>query len=268
MATRLGAAFLTSQGLDVQWVDARTVLKAETAPQCQHAFDAICRRPAPTNRISELQQRWSSPGTVWITQGFIASDDNGDTVLLGSRWLGYLRQLLRGEAAGAPPGNLDRRAGHVQRQSALGADRASAARAGIRRGAGNRQQRREGAASALHHAGEAVRHSAVRLRDADAEARRHGHHHARRQRRGAGQGGHDQEEHHADLDGDRRACGIRSASSPMRSRCSRTTALSVDLVSTSETSVTVSLDPAANTLDKATLDALIARSRQAVPRRR
>jgi bifunctional diaminopimelate decarboxylase / aspartate kinase len=33
--------------------------------------------------------------------------------------------------------------------------------------------------------------------------------------------------------------------------------LSIDLVSTSETSVTVSLDPAANTLDKATLDALI-----------
>ena len=32
--------------------------------------------------------------------------------------------------------------------------------------------------------------------------------------------------------------------------------LSVDLVSTSETSVTVSLDPAANTLDKPTLDAL------------
>jgi diaminopimelate decarboxylase/aspartate kinase len=33
--------------------------------------------------------------------------------------------------------------------------------------------------------------------------------------------------------------------------------LSIDLVSTSETSVTVSLDPAANTLDKATLDALV-----------
>ena len=34
--------------------------------------------------------------------------------------------------------------------------------------------------------------------------------------------------------------------------------LSIDLVSTSETSVTVSLDPAANTLDKSTLDALVA----------
>ena len=34
--------------------------------------------------------------------------------------------------------------------------------------------------------------------------------------------------------------------------------MSIDLVSTSETSVTVSLDPAANTLDKAALDALIA----------
>ena len=34
--------------------------------------------------------------------------------------------------------------------------------------------------------------------------------------------------------------------------------LSIDLVSTSETSVTVSLDSAANALDKSTLDALIA----------
>src|SRR5688500_4750311 len=29
LATRLGAAFLASQGLDVRWIDARTVLKAE-----------------------------------------------------------------------------------------------------------------------------------------------------------------------------------------------------------------------------------------------
>ncbi len=44
----------------------------------------------------------------------------------------------------------------------------------------------------------------------------------------------------------------------MPSRSSRQHGLSVDLVSTSETNVTVSLDPQANTMDKAVLDALIA----------
>lgn len=82
MATRLGAAFLTSQGLDVQWVDARAVLKAEprrNASARASYLSATCAfEPDP-----DLQQRWSSSGTVWITQGFIASDENGETVLLG-----------------------------------------------------------------------------------------------------------------------------------------------------------------------------------------
>lgn len=30
-----------------------------------------------------LQQRWDAPGAVWISQGFIASDEKGETVLLG-----------------------------------------------------------------------------------------------------------------------------------------------------------------------------------------
>jgi diaminopimelate decarboxylase/aspartate kinase len=82
MATRLGAAFLTAQGLDVQWVDARTVLKAEprrNANLRSTYLSATCAFEPD----SELQQRWSAPGTVWITQGFIASDEAGDTVLLG-----------------------------------------------------------------------------------------------------------------------------------------------------------------------------------------
>ncbi|MGH8178435.1 MAG: bifunctional aspartate kinase/diaminopimelate decarboxylase [Steroidobacter sp.] len=82
MATRLGAAFLTSQGLDVQWVDARTVLKAEQrrkASMRSTYLSATCAYEPDR----ELQERWSQPGTIWITQGFIASDENGDTVLLG-----------------------------------------------------------------------------------------------------------------------------------------------------------------------------------------
>ena len=51
---------------------------------------AISRRRAPTSRISDLQQRWSQPGTVWITQGFIASDEQGRHRPAGTRRLGYL----------------------------------------------------------------------------------------------------------------------------------------------------------------------------------
>jgi len=82
MATRLGAAFLASQGLDVQWVDARTVLKAEMRPHASMRatyLSATCAYEPD----HDLQQRWSSSGTVWISQGFIASDEKGETVLLG-----------------------------------------------------------------------------------------------------------------------------------------------------------------------------------------
>jgi diaminopimelate decarboxylase/aspartate kinase len=82
MATRLSAAFLASQGLDVHWVDARTVLKAEQRRNANVRatyLSATC----PFEPDLELQQKWSAPGAVWITQGFIASDEAGDTVLLG-----------------------------------------------------------------------------------------------------------------------------------------------------------------------------------------
>ncbi|MGE0113496.1 MAG: bifunctional aspartate kinase/diaminopimelate decarboxylase [Steroidobacteraceae bacterium] len=82
MATRLGAAFLASQGLDVQWIDARTVLKSvvlKNASTRASYLSATCQFEAD----AALQSQWSKPGRVYITQGFIASDDAGDTVLLG-----------------------------------------------------------------------------------------------------------------------------------------------------------------------------------------
>jgi bifunctional diaminopimelate decarboxylase / aspartate kinase len=82
MATRLGAAFLASEGLDVEWVDARTVLKAEPRRNANLRSSYLSATCAFEPDL-DLQQRWSRAGTVWISQGFIASDDNGDTVLLG-----------------------------------------------------------------------------------------------------------------------------------------------------------------------------------------
>ncbi len=82
MATLLGAEFLRAQGLRVTWVDARTVLRADLRRHAglrSSVLSATCNfEPDP-----ELQRRFSNPGDVIITQGFIASDHEGNTVLLG-----------------------------------------------------------------------------------------------------------------------------------------------------------------------------------------
>ena len=82
MATRIGAAYLASDSIDVQWLDARTLLHAEERPGASDRagyLSATCNfEPDPA-----LQQRLATGGKVVITQGFIASDAKGDTVLLG-----------------------------------------------------------------------------------------------------------------------------------------------------------------------------------------
>jgi diaminopimelate decarboxylase/aspartate kinase len=82
MATELGALFLASQGIDVKWADARTLLKAEQrkgASARASVLSATCNF-APD---AALQQRLAALARVVITQGFIASDEEGNTVLLG-----------------------------------------------------------------------------------------------------------------------------------------------------------------------------------------
>ncbi len=82
MATRIGAAFLAHEGIDVQWLDARTVLHAQERPGATERasyLSATCN----FDPDAAFQQRLASGGSVFITQGFIASDENGDTVLLG-----------------------------------------------------------------------------------------------------------------------------------------------------------------------------------------
>jgi diaminopimelate decarboxylase/aspartate kinase len=82
MATELGAAWLATQGLDVEWVDARTVLHAEErkgASEKASILSATCDF-APD---AAMQARFGRPGRVYLSQGFIASDAEGNTVLLG-----------------------------------------------------------------------------------------------------------------------------------------------------------------------------------------
>ena len=82
MATDLGARFLRSQGLQAQWADARTMLSAEertSASAKASVLSAVCNF-AP-DRL--LEQRLRAMAPIVVTQGFIASDADGNTVLLG-----------------------------------------------------------------------------------------------------------------------------------------------------------------------------------------
>jgi diaminopimelate decarboxylase/aspartate kinase len=82
LATHIGAAYLKSCGLPAAWVDARTLLRAErraNASEKASFLSATCDfSPDPT-----AAARLAALSTVVITQGFIASDDEGHTVLLG-----------------------------------------------------------------------------------------------------------------------------------------------------------------------------------------
>ena len=81
MATHLGTRFLAAQGLEVRWADARGMLRAEAhgASAKASVLSAVCNfAPDP-----QLQARLQDGPPVVITQGFIASDADGNTVLLG-----------------------------------------------------------------------------------------------------------------------------------------------------------------------------------------
>jgi bifunctional diaminopimelate decarboxylase / aspartate kinase len=82
IATELGARYLRTQGLQVTWADARTMLKAEErrgATSKASVLSATCA----FGPDGELEERLDALAPVVITQGFIASDDDGNTVLLG-----------------------------------------------------------------------------------------------------------------------------------------------------------------------------------------
>ena len=105
-----------------------------------------CRHDTDADLLARFARQ---PARLLLTQGFIARHADGGTAMLGrggsDTSAAYFGALLRR----APRRDLDRRARHVQRQSARSARCAPAGAAGLRRSAGNRDHRREGAASAL-----------------------------------------------------------------------------------------------------------------------
>jgi len=82
MATRLGAAYLESQSLPVLWADARDLLTSRSRsnrPTASAYLSATCDF-GPDERLQETLQ---ADGKIVLTQGFIARNKNGETVLLG-----------------------------------------------------------------------------------------------------------------------------------------------------------------------------------------
>lgn len=82
MATTLGAAYLSANGLASSWLDARRLLKSvpqQNASEKSLVLSAVCDYSVDDNLEDELSGRRD----LVITQGFIASDAGGKTVLLG-----------------------------------------------------------------------------------------------------------------------------------------------------------------------------------------
>ena len=82
MATELGARYLAASGLEAQWWDARRGLNAEQRVEASvraNFLSASC----DYSPDSALRAQLDALSGVIVTQGFIASDAAGDTVLLG-----------------------------------------------------------------------------------------------------------------------------------------------------------------------------------------
>jgi diaminopimelate decarboxylase/aspartate kinase len=82
MATELGAAYLKACGIAAEWLDARTALHADEHVG-RHDKASMLSATCDFAPDLKLQQRLEVSSAVIITQGFIASDSAGETVLLG-----------------------------------------------------------------------------------------------------------------------------------------------------------------------------------------
>lgn len=83
LSTRLGAAYLQKQGLDLAWCDSRellvSIVEAHENEQSRY-LSARCACDTDNNLIHKLNQ---ISNKVLITQGFVAANTQGETVILG-----------------------------------------------------------------------------------------------------------------------------------------------------------------------------------------
>ena len=85
MSTRLGAAFFNKEGLATTWMDARTCFTAradDRRPEAQQVLSADVDDDKDPGLMARFDKVFQGSSCV-VTQGFVASDRSGGTVLLG-----------------------------------------------------------------------------------------------------------------------------------------------------------------------------------------
>lgn len=82
LATELGAAYLRKQGFDIAWLDIREYMESQTLRDQNERARYISAR-CDFSPDKELQQRFAAVPGVILSQGFIARNAQGETVLLG-----------------------------------------------------------------------------------------------------------------------------------------------------------------------------------------
>jgi diaminopimelate decarboxylase/aspartate kinase len=255
LATTLGAQFLKSQGLDVTWVDARSALRAERRSGSVSRADVLSAT-CDFKPDAALQRRFATLSPVILTQGFIASDAQGETVLLGrggsdtsSAYLAAKLQARRLEIWTDVPGMFSANPRVVPGARLLKALHYDEA-----------QEIASNGAKVLHpRCILPVRQYAIPLHVYDTHTPElEGTHISAAPGEGAAQ---------VKAIAIKKGITLISMESPGMwhqvgfladaFQVFKRHGMSVDLVSTSETNVTVSLDPAANTLDRSDIDALL-----------
>ena len=82
MSTALGAAFLETRDLPVQWLDARDLLTSRSRPG-RNPVTSYLSATCDYGRDEALVDKLAQHDGVVLTQGFIARNTSGETVLLG-----------------------------------------------------------------------------------------------------------------------------------------------------------------------------------------
>lgn len=82
MATRLGCAYLQARGLEIGWLDARELLRSIESAR-KDASAAYLSASCDFASDQDLQNLLCGHSGILLTQGFIASNQAGETVLLG-----------------------------------------------------------------------------------------------------------------------------------------------------------------------------------------
>ncbi|HKU79658.1 MAG TPA: bifunctional aspartate kinase/diaminopimelate decarboxylase, partial [Rhodanobacteraceae bacterium] len=98
LSSSIGAAFMTASGLPTEWLDAREALLARELPFL-NARARILSAQVQADPDAAFAARLAARGDVFISQGFIARNGEGETVLLGrggsDTSAAYMGALLR-----------------------------------------------------------------------------------------------------------------------------------------------------------------------------